>query len=131
MMWEALDIILKLWTDPIPLCQGDYWTVARPEPMLGGLMQSHIRPFQTPHPPSDRRPQPQVGHLRVCGQRASCRQPQPRRRLHPGPLGDGRAGAAEAGRVANRSDWRVVRDVFVADTDEEAFRWAAASHMDG
>jgi alkanesulfonate monooxygenase SsuD/methylene tetrahydromethanopterin reductase-like flavin-dependent oxidoreductase (luciferase family) len=38
-------------------------------------------------------------------------------------------GAAEAGRVANRSDWRVVRDVFVADTDEEAFRWAAASHM--
>jgi alkanesulfonate monooxygenase SsuD/methylene tetrahydromethanopterin reductase-like flavin-dependent oxidoreductase (luciferase family) len=129
MMWEALDIMLKFWTDPEPFeHKGDFWTVARPEPMLGGLMQSHIRPFQTPHPPIGIAAlSPQSDTLRICGQRGYM------------PLslnlGDDyvadhwpmvERGAAEAGRVANRADWRVVRDVFVADTDEEAVRWAAA-----
>ncbi len=132
MMWEALDIILKLWTDPDPFVfKGDYWTVARPEPMVGGLMQSHIRPFQTPHPPIGIAAlTPRSDTLRVCGQRGfmplSLNLGDDYVRDHWEMVEEG---AAEAGRVANRSDWRVVRDVFVADTDEEAFRWAAASHM--
>ena len=131
MMWEALDIILKLWTDPDPFVfKGDYWTVARPEPMLGGLMQSHIRPFQTPHPPIGIAAlSPQSDTLRICGQRGymplSLNLGDDYVRDH-WPMVE--KGAAEAGRVAQRSDWRVVRDVFVADTDEEAFRWAAATH---
>jgi alkanesulfonate monooxygenase SsuD/methylene tetrahydromethanopterin reductase-like flavin-dependent oxidoreductase (luciferase family) len=38
-------------------------------------------------------------------------------------------GAERAGRQADRSQWRVVRDIFVADTDEEAYRWSVGSHM--
>jgi alkanesulfonate monooxygenase SsuD/methylene tetrahydromethanopterin reductase-like flavin-dependent oxidoreductase (luciferase family) len=40
-------------------------------------------------------------------------------------------GAAKAGRTPDRGEWRMVREVFVADTDEEAFgsrpapTWAA------
>ena len=38
-------------------------------------------------------------------------------------------GGAKAGRTPDRSEWRIVREVFVADTDEEAKgcgrRWAA------
>jgi alkanesulfonate monooxygenase SsuD/methylene tetrahydromethanopterin reductase-like flavin-dependent oxidoreductase (luciferase family) len=109
--------------------KGDFWTAARPEPMLGGLMQSHIRPFQTPHPPIGIAAlSPKSDTLRMCGQRGymplSLNLGDDYVRDH-WPMVE--EGAAETGRIAQRSDWRVVRDVFVADTDEEAFRWAAAS----
>jgi len=39
------------------------------------------------------------------------------------------AGAAKAGRKANRQDWRLVREVFVADTDEEAWKLSAGDMM--
>lgn len=38
-------------------------------------------------------------------------------------------GAAKSGRVADRGQWRMVREVFVADTDAEAMRLSAGSHM--
>ena len=39
------------------------------------------------------------------------------------------AGAARTGRKPNRRDWRLVREVFVADTDEEAWRLSAGDMM--
>jgi alkanesulfonate monooxygenase SsuD/methylene tetrahydromethanopterin reductase-like flavin-dependent oxidoreductase (luciferase family) len=39
------------------------------------------------------------------------------------------AGAARSGRTAKRSDWRMVREVFVADTDEEAWRLSVGGMM--
>jgi len=39
------------------------------------------------------------------------------------------AGAAKAGRKADRGEWRLVREVFVADTDEEAWRLSVGSMM--
>jgi alkanesulfonate monooxygenase SsuD/methylene tetrahydromethanopterin reductase-like flavin-dependent oxidoreductase (luciferase family) len=38
-------------------------------------------------------------------------------------------GAARVGRTPDRSEWRMVREVFVADTDEEAWRWSVGAHM--
>jgi len=39
------------------------------------------------------------------------------------------AGAAKSGRTADRNEWRMVREVFVADTDEEAWRLSVGSMM--
>ncbi len=39
------------------------------------------------------------------------------------------AGARSAGRTASRKDWRMVREVLVADTDEEAWRLAVEGPM--
>jgi alkanesulfonate monooxygenase SsuD/methylene tetrahydromethanopterin reductase-like flavin-dependent oxidoreductase (luciferase family) len=39
------------------------------------------------------------------------------------------AGAAKTGRKPNRADWRLVREVFVADTDEEAWRLSTGDMM--
>ena len=39
------------------------------------------------------------------------------------------AGAAKTGRKPSRQDWRLVREVFVADTDEEAWRLSAGDMM--
>ena len=38
-------------------------------------------------------------------------------------------GAARTGRTPNRADWRLVREVFVADTDEEAWRLSVDGMM--
>jgi alkanesulfonate monooxygenase SsuD/methylene tetrahydromethanopterin reductase-like flavin-dependent oxidoreductase (luciferase family) len=39
------------------------------------------------------------------------------------------AGARQAGRTVKRSDWRMVREVFVADTDEEAWEHSVNGMM--
>jgi alkanesulfonate monooxygenase SsuD/methylene tetrahydromethanopterin reductase-like flavin-dependent oxidoreductase (luciferase family) len=132
MMWESLDIMLKLWTAEEPFTfKGDYWTVSRPEPMLGGLMAPHIRPYQEPHPPIGIAAlTPKSDSLRICGQRGYM--PLSLNLSDDYVAGHWEAisaGAAEAGRPADRSLWRVTRDVFVADTDEEAYRWCADGTM--
>jgi alkanesulfonate monooxygenase SsuD/methylene tetrahydromethanopterin reductase-like flavin-dependent oxidoreductase (luciferase family) len=38
-------------------------------------------------------------------------------------------GAAKTGRKPKRSDWRLVREVFIADTDEEAWRLSVGDMM--
>src|SRR5438552_18851208 len=38
-------------------------------------------------------------------------------------------GAARSGRTPRRADWRLVREVFVADTDAEAMRLSAGGMM--
>src|SRR5271154_5863775 len=48
---EALDIILRLWSDePHFDFEGKYWKVSKPETMFG-FLKPHIRPVQLPHPP--------------------------------------------------------------------------------
>ena len=39
------------------------------------------------------------------------------------------AGAARTGRKPSRQDWRLVREVFVADTDEEAWKLSTGDMM--
>src|SRR5262249_38502298 len=48
---EALEIILKLWTEDAPWThKGKFWTVTKAEPMFDFLIP-HIKPKQAPHPP--------------------------------------------------------------------------------
>ncbi len=48
---EALDIILRLWSDePAFDFGGQFWNVNKPETMYG-FLKPHIKPLQKPHPP--------------------------------------------------------------------------------
>lgn len=48
---EALEIILKLWTEPGPFeYRGRFWSVNGIEPMYRTL-RHHIKPYQKPYPP--------------------------------------------------------------------------------
>lgn len=121
---EALEIILRLWSDePSFNHQGKFWNVTKPEPMFG-FLKPHIRPLQTPHPPigvaglsknSDT--------LKLAGERGYIPMSL---NLNPSYVASHwdavLEGAARTGRTPRRSDWRMVREVFVADTDEEAWR---------
>jgi alkanesulfonate monooxygenase SsuD/methylene tetrahydromethanopterin reductase-like flavin-dependent oxidoreductase (luciferase family) len=128
---EALDIIMQLWTRDEPFdFQGKYWNVSKPDTMFDSL-RPHLKPFQDPHPPigvaglsknSDT--------LKLAGEKGYIPMSL---NLNPAYVGSHwdavEEGAARSGRVADRNQWRMVREIFVAETDEEAMRLSAGSMM--
>jgi alkanesulfonate monooxygenase SsuD/methylene tetrahydromethanopterin reductase-like flavin-dependent oxidoreductase (luciferase family) len=129
---EALDIILKLWASEEPFhYEGKFWKVDRPAEMFGGLLRPHFMPLQRPHPPigvaglskkSDT--------LALAGERGFIPMSL---NFNPSYVASHwesvEAGARRAGRKASRRDWRIVREVFVADSDEEAWRLSVGGMM--
>ena len=128
---EALDIILKLWSSPEPFdYKGKFWHVTKPDTMFG-FLKPHIKPLQAPHPPigvaglskgSDT--------LKLAGEKGYIPMSL---NLNPAYVSSHwesvEIGAAKAGRTPDRNQWRMVREVFVADTDEEAMKLSVGSHM--
>jgi alkanesulfonate monooxygenase SsuD/methylene tetrahydromethanopterin reductase-like flavin-dependent oxidoreductase (luciferase family) len=128
---ESLDIILKMWSATEPFhYEGKFWKVDRPPEMLG-LLRPHIKPLQTPHPPigvaglsknSDT--------LKLAGERGFIPMSL---NLNPAYVASHwdsvEVGAQRTGRKPSRREWRMVREVFVADTDEEAWRHSAGGMM--
>jgi alkanesulfonate monooxygenase SsuD/methylene tetrahydromethanopterin reductase-like flavin-dependent oxidoreductase (luciferase family) len=121
---EALDIILKMWTAEEPFDYvGKFWHVSKTGPMLETL-RPHIRPFQRPHPP--------IGvagfskgseTLKVAGERGFLPLSL---NLNAGYVASHweavEEGGRRTGRRPHRRDWRLVREIFVAETDAEAWR---------
>ena len=127
---ESLDIILKLWTDEPFDYKGKFWNVSKPDLMFGTL-EPHIVPFQKPHPPigvaglsknSDT--------LKLAGERGFIPMSL---NLNPSYVArhwdSVEEGARKAGRTPYRGDWRMVREVFVAETDAEAMKLSAGGMM--
>lgn len=121
-MEEALDIILDVWNpDKKVDFKGKYWNVVRTD-NPDSLHTSHIYPFQKPHPPMGIAGfSPVSPSLRVAGRRGFW--PMSFFLNTDGLLQNWASveeGAAEAGRTADRKDWRIVLPIMVADTDEAA-----------
>jgi alkanesulfonate monooxygenase SsuD/methylene tetrahydromethanopterin reductase-like flavin-dependent oxidoreductase (luciferase family) len=95
------------------------------------LLKFHVNPYQRPHPPIGVTGlSPGSETLKMAGERGFI----------PMSLGGNNnyiashwesvlEGARRSGRTPNRADWRITRDVFVADTDEEALKGSLGSHM--
>jgi alkanesulfonate monooxygenase SsuD/methylene tetrahydromethanopterin reductase-like flavin-dependent oxidoreductase (luciferase family) len=117
---EALDVILKLWDSEGPFSyHGKFFTVTAPDMDPVRERGFYMRPYQKPHPP--------IGvaatsmgsaAIRLAGERGWM--PMSSSLLAPVHLKDHwplvEAGAASTGRVADRRQWRIGRDVFVAET---------------
>ena len=119
---EALEIILKIWRDEGPFdYKGKYWHVTMPDTMYETL-KFHLTPYQKPHPP--------LGIAAITPKSSSMMEAGKR-----GCIGMSLAfnidyiksqweayeeGSQSVGKTPHRSAWRIVRDVWVADTDEEA-----------
>jgi alkanesulfonate monooxygenase SsuD/methylene tetrahydromethanopterin reductase-like flavin-dependent oxidoreductase (luciferase family) len=124
MMVEALDIIEAIWTREPPFrLEGKYWTVDMPEftELWGG---PHLKPFTSPHP-----------EVIMTGMQANSPTFGEAGRRGFSPISqqvgvhvlaqqwDNYAAVVEeSGGKPDRANWRVIRDVFVAETDEEARR---------
>ncbi len=125
MMFESLEIMIKLWTSTEPFrYEGTYWTVQRPQDE--SPTRYHLQPYQRPHPPIGITAlSPRSPSMSLAGSAGYI------------PLNLGLSNqylkenwqmveqaANEAGREADRSQWRLGRDVLVADTDREAVKRA-------
>jgi len=125
---KAVDLILKRWEEPeVGAYEHPRWrfNVPEPDPEIG--LRVHMRPYQKPHPPialagisvkSDT--------LEFAGERGWIPMSinfAPTRVLatHWESV---ETGAAKGGRTADRADWRIARDIFVADTTKEARKQA-------
>jgi alkanesulfonate monooxygenase SsuD/methylene tetrahydromethanopterin reductase-like flavin-dependent oxidoreductase (luciferase family) len=128
---EALEIILKLWTEEGPFeYRGKYWDANKNGKMYD-LLEPHIEPFQKPHPPIGIAGlSPGSETLKMAGQYGFL----------PMSLGGNNdyiaghwdsvlEGAKRTGRTPRRKDWRITRDVFVAETDELAVEYSLGSMM--
>ena len=127
---ESLEIMLFIWGAKGPSeYKGQFWDVKIPDPKEFEYANLRLfrEPFQKPHPPIGvAAASPRSETLKIAGEKGYI----------PMSLGLGPAyltghweavqeGAQRGGRVPpSRSEWRIVRDVWVADTDEEARRGA-------
>lgn len=128
---EATEIILQLWAAQEPFrYEGKYWTVDYPDEMFG-LLRPHIKPFQKPHPPIGVASlSPNSETLKIAGERGFLPLSLNFNPAYIATHWDAIAeGAARTGRTPSRNDWRIVREVFVAETDAEARRWSAGDMM--
>jgi alkanesulfonate monooxygenase SsuD/methylene tetrahydromethanopterin reductase-like flavin-dependent oxidoreductase (luciferase family) len=128
MMAEALEIIETVWKadgGAVSL-KGEHWSVEIPE---GG--GPAIRPLQQPHPPIAMAGlSPNSSTLFQAGKGGYL----PMSFMVAADYLAGHwyqyvKGAEAAGKVADRNEWRVAHTVFVADTDEEAYRLCVEGAM--
>ena len=121
---DALDLVLQLWDDPKPgLYEHKYWRFTVPEPDDSYGLRFHVKPYQKPHPPIGvAGVSPKSDTLVMAGERGYIPLsinivPSATLAGHWGAVEDG---ARRAGRTPDRSTWRIAREVYVADTAEEA-----------
>ncbi|NKX52810.1 LLM class flavin-dependent oxidoreductase, partial [Arthrobacter deserti] len=121
MMAEALDIIEAIWTRQGPFkIEGEFFSVDMPA-YDDDIHGPHLKPHQ-----------PRIPVLMTGMQAKSPTLAEAGRRGYP-PLSQGvhesalvqhwetyAAAAEAAGHTPDRADWRICRDVFVAETDDQA-----------
>ena len=128
---ESLDIMLKIWESDGGLeYNGKFWKVNVPSPMLGSL-RHHLKPLQKPHPPIGIAGfSPGSETLKLCGERAFIPLSLNLSPAYVATHWDAVVeGAKRTGRTPDRGEWRIVREVFVADTDDEAFKGCVRGAM--
>jgi alkanesulfonate monooxygenase SsuD/methylene tetrahydromethanopterin reductase-like flavin-dependent oxidoreductase (luciferase family) len=123
---DILDTVLMLWDDPKPgLYEHPRWRFRVPEPQPDIGLSMHVRPYQRPHPPiAVAGLGPKSDMLTLAGSRGWIPMsinlvPTSTLQAHWQTYA---ASAEGAGRVANRADWRIARNVYVGETSEQARR---------
>lgn len=124
MMDEAIDIIQAIWTRTGPFrIEGEFWTVDMPD-YTAEWRGPHLRPFSSPHPEIMMTGvQPTSPTFKDAGRRGfSPMSQQVGLETLKQQWATYEQAALEAGHTPDRANWRVMRDVFVAETDAEARR---------
>jgi alkanesulfonate monooxygenase SsuD/methylene tetrahydromethanopterin reductase-like flavin-dependent oxidoreductase (luciferase family) len=119
---ESLDIMLKIWQSQPPFeYRGKYWSVNKTETMYN-LLHYFLSPYQKPHPPigvaaaSYKSPT-----LAIAGEQGFIPMSLALNTDYVNSQWEAvTEGAQKTGRTVSRSAWRLVRDVYIAETDEEA-----------
>ncbi len=120
---EALEIILQAWSPDGPGdFDGQFWSTRRPR--YSDNYYWHLSPFAPAEPRiAFAGFMPQSGSLTIAGEKGyipmSFNVAPEHVSVHWPSI---EAGAARSGRTPSRRNWRQIREIYVADTDEEARR---------
>ena len=121
---DAVDIILQIWDDPKPgLYENKNWRFKIPEPVDDIGLTFHLTPYTKPHPPiAVGGVSPRSDTLIQAGERGWI--PMSINLVNPATVATHweayEEGANNTGLTADRSIWRIAREVYVADTTEQA-----------
>ena len=123
---DAIEAVLQLWKDPRPgVYKHEYWNFTIPETDDEIGQRFHLQPYQKPHPPIGvAGVSVKSGTLTQAGERGWIPMsinlvPARVVKSHWEAVEDG---ARKTGLSPDRSAWRVAREVYVADTSEQARR---------
>ncbi len=123
MTFEALEIMTRLWTRGSSTFQGEFWNTGRTESAFATL-GFHLTPYQQPHPPiAIAALTPGSENHKLAGEKGYLPVSlsiSPNAAITAKHWSAVEEGAARTGRIADRADWRIIRDVYVAPTDREA-----------
>ena len=127
---ESLEIMLQVWEGKPFAFDGEFWRVRPPETDFD-FLRLHLQPFQSPHPPIGIAGlSPGSPTLELAGERGYLPLSISLNPRHTASHWDSvERGAARSGRTPDRGEWRLVREVYVARTDEEARRRAREGAM--
>ena len=124
MMQQSVTDVLDIWDDPTPgYYSNEFYDYTVPEPVPGIGLGVHVKPYQKPHPPIGiSGVSPKSGSLAAAGARGWLPLsinivPNWVLKTHWEAYSEG---AEKAGRQPDRADWRIAREVFIADTTEAA-----------
>jgi alkanesulfonate monooxygenase SsuD/methylene tetrahydromethanopterin reductase-like flavin-dependent oxidoreductase (luciferase family) len=131
---EAIDMILRLWQEEPPLrIEGRFWSVSIHDQRYPQFGVGHLhRPLQQPYPPIY---VPSISRISVGLQKASERGFRfiSHHMLHPSVLRDQwrcySDAASAVGRTVGPEQWAVSRNIFVADSTEEARKQARGNSL--
>jgi alkanesulfonate monooxygenase SsuD/methylene tetrahydromethanopterin reductase-like flavin-dependent oxidoreductase (luciferase family) len=123
MTYESLEFMTKLWNHGPQSLRGEFWTMGAPSESLPSLGY-HLRPYTAPHPPiAIAGLTPGSANHRLAGEKGYI---PVSLSISPDPAITAKhwdavvEGAAFSGRSADRDQWRVIRDIYIAPTDDEA-----------
>jgi alkanesulfonate monooxygenase SsuD/methylene tetrahydromethanopterin reductase-like flavin-dependent oxidoreductase (luciferase family) len=121
MTLEALDIMLRLWQGEPFTFDGEFWKVRPPQSDFD-FLRLHLKPFQRPHPPIGIAGlSPGSETLKIAGERGFLPLSISLNPAHTvSHWKSVEEGAGRSGRTPDRREWRLVREVYVAATDDEA-----------
>lgn len=122
-MQESIEVILKIWEGEPFEYSGKFFQTKVSESTANSIFGFHMKPYQKPHPPiAVAGSSPYSGTLEKVGENgwlplSSCF-------LYDGYLPSHwevvEKGASKSNKKASRSEWRISREVFVADDGQKA-----------
>ncbi len=132
MMFESLDLMTRLWADGPADFDGEFWRMGQVHSTRHRLGY-HLRPAQRPFPPiaiagltpgsDNHKLAGEKGYLPVS---LSVSPDDAVTAQHWDAVVEG---AARSGRHPDRGSWRIIRDIYVAPTDQEARALALGGAM--
>jgi alkanesulfonate monooxygenase SsuD/methylene tetrahydromethanopterin reductase-like flavin-dependent oxidoreductase (luciferase family) len=122
MTFESIEMMTKLWKEGASEFKGEYWSMGNTQSELP--LGYHLRPFQQPHPPiAIAGLTPGSENHKLAGEKGWIPVSlgiDPDAAITAKHWDAVEEGAARSGRIPDRGEWRIIRDVYVAPTDAEA-----------